>query len=103
MDVDGRDVKENGHTGADEAPKDLEAERRQAEMEELRKTLTNVWIMEMRFARRAEVSSVPGVGARRPSSHTSAMSQGAKAAREVFAKARKTDVAWQIFVASGRF
>lgn len=76
-------------------------EKRQPEIDSVKRAAANVWITEMRFARRSDVRS--------PSSVLSLNSvlthcdlQGVKQARSVFLKARKSPhLAWQVIEASG--
>lgn len=76
MDVIGEDVRIQERENIQKAIE----ESRQSQLEELKRLGANVWIMQMRFARRAE---------------------GIQAARSVFSKARKWQhTTWQVFEAS---
>ena len=77
------------------------------EIERLKKMAASVWITEMRFARRADVSSddLSSALSLVPDAIRCSLAplQGVKPARQVFTKARKSPhLAWQVIEASGK-
>lgn len=79
-------------------------ERRKPEIESVKKAVANVWITEMRFARRSDVRlSVARVSRARVGADSRLLElQGLKQARNIFLRAKKSpNMAWQVVEASG--
>lgn len=73
------------------------AEGRGKDVDELATAMSVVWVMYMRFARRAEVNA-----SKRIKEDGLTAEQGIKAARGIFGKARKSShLTWHVFEASG--
>lgn len=97
MDVDGEISQAQKMIEERDARVKLVTERRGKDVEDVKKAIGVVWVMYMRFARRAEVS--PYLGYRGAQTD----GQGLKAARAVFGKSRKSgNITWHVFEASGR-
>ena len=79
-------------------------ERKTPEIEVIKRAVANVWIAEMRFARRSDVSASlsESAGFIEQARLIARPIQGLRQARQVFLKAKKTpNLAWQVVEASG--